>query len=235
MSEPFLALIVPAYHPAQELPDLIERMLGVDPSLFRAAVVVDDGNEPEWQPIFAAVTRVERATVARRPTNGGKGAALKTGIAKVLETWPDIAGIVTADADGQHAPADVARVGRALADSPNHLVLGGRRFGPEVPFRSRVGNEITRTVFRWATGAWLMDTQTGLRGWPRELVRRSLSTPGSGFEYELQALLDTLDAPRIEIPVETIYANENRLSNFRPLRDSFRIYRVLLRHALRRP
>jgi glycosyltransferase involved in cell wall biosynthesis len=233
MGEPPLVLIVPAYHPADRLPDLIARMLDAGRSLFRAAIVVDDGNEKEWMPIFAAVSRLPRAIVRRRETRGGKGAALKTGIGTALETWPDAAGVVTADADGQHAPADVARVGRALAASPDHLVLGGRRFGPTVPFRSRAGNEMTRAVFRWATGASLMDTQTGLRGWPRELARRSLSAEGDGFEYELEALLGALDAPRIEVPIETIYEDENRLSNFRPLRDSFRIYRVLARHALR--
>lgn len=227
-----LALVVPAYHPAARLPALVRDMLAADPALFRAAVVVDDGNEPQWREIFDQVAAVPRAAVHRRQVRGGKGAALKSGMAHILHTWPDIAGIVTADADGQHAPADVARVGRALAGAPDHLVLGGRRFGPAVPLRSRAGNEITRTVFRWVTGARLMDTQTGLRGWPRELARKSLAARGDGFEYELEALLGALDAPRLEVPIETIYEDANRISNFRPVRDSIRIYRVLLRHVL---
>lgn len=234
MTKPAPALIVPAYHPAQHLPELLRQMLAAQPGLFRAAVVVDDGNEAEWQPIFEAVARVPDAVVVQRPARGGKGAALKTGIAHVLTTWPDVAGVVTADADGQHAPVDVARVGQALAGAPDHLVLGSRRFHPTVPLRSRAGNEITRTVFRWVTGVSLLDTQTGLRGWPRELARRSLLAPGTGFEYELQALLGALDAPRLEVPIETIYENKNRLSHFRPIQDSVRIYSVLARHVLGR-
>ena len=233
MSEP-LALLVPAHHPGQQLADLVQRMLGADVALFRAAIVVDDGNEAEWRPLFDAVGRVPRAVVVRRETRGGKGAALKAGIAHALEAWPDIAGVVTADADGQHAPADVARVGRALAAAPGHLVLGARRFDRSVPLRSRAGNEITRTVFRWITGVALLDTQTGLRGWPRELARRSLQVRGDGFEYELEALLGALDALRLEVPIATIYEDENRLSHFRPIQDSIRIYGVLARHAFGR-
>lgn len=234
MSEPVLVLVVPAHHPAKNLPELIARMLDTDPLIFLAAVVVDDGNEAEWRELFAAVARVPRATVVRREMRGGMGAALKTGFGHALEAYPSAVGMVAADADGQHAPADVVRVARALAGAPDHLVLGARRFGDSVPLRSRAGNEITRAVFRLVTGVALLDTQTGLRGWPRDLVRRNLTAAGSGFEYQLETLLGALDAPIIEIPIETIYENKNRLSHFRPLYDSLRIYRVLARHALRR-
>lgn len=222
-----LALVVPAHHPIDQLADLIREMLAADPSLFTAAFVVDDGNETEWQATFDAVAQVAGAIVVRRHQNGGKGAALKTGIRAALNAVPNLGGLVTADADGQHAPADVARVGRALAASPTHLVLGARRFGPNVPFRNRAGNEITRSVFRWITGTMLLDTQTGLRGWPRAAL--DLAIEGDGFEYEVATLLAALDMPRTEVAIETIYRDSNRLSHFRPVRDSVRIYRVLLR------
>lgn len=225
-------LIVPAHHPLQSLPDLVSEMLTIDPDLFGAAIVVDDGNEREWQPIFDAISRIPSAHVLRRETNGGKGAALKAGSADAIARWPDTIGIVTADADGQHSPADVARVARALVGAPDHLVLGARQFSANVPLRSRAGNELTRTLFRVVTGAQLMDTQTGLRGWPREAARRNLSIRGDRFEYELSALLASISLPRIEVPIETIYRDSNRLSHFRPLQDSVRVYSVLLRYAL---
>ena len=227
-------LTVPAHHPLRSLPDLVRDMLSVDPGLFAAAIVVDDGNEPEWQDIFDAIKRIPSAFVLRRETNGGKGAALKAGAADAIARWPDTIGIVTADADGQHSPKDVARVARALQQSPDHLVLGGRQFSAEVPLRSRAGNEITRTLFRLVTGAQLMDTQTGLRGWPREAARRNLAIKGDKFEYELAALLANISMPRIEVPIETIYQDSNRLSHFRPLQDSVRVYSVLVRYALTR-
>jgi glycosyltransferase involved in cell wall biosynthesis len=227
-------LLVPAHHPLQSLPDLIRDMLMTDPGLFAAAIVVDDGNETEWAKIFDTIRQIPLASVLRRETNGGKGAALKAGAAEAIARWPDTAGIVTADADGQHSPKDVARVARALVGAPDHLVLGARVFSADVPFRSRAGNELTRTLFRLVTGAQLMDTQTGLRGWPREAARRNLSITGDKFEYELAALLENISMPRIEVPIETIYQDSNRLSHFRPLQDSVRVYSVLLRFALTR-
>jgi glycosyltransferase involved in cell wall biosynthesis len=227
-------LLVPAHHPLQSLPDLIRDMLTIEPDLFGAAIVVDDGNEAEWQPIFDAIKQIPNANVLRRATNGGKGAALKAGAAEAIARWPETAGIVTADADGQHSPKDVARVARALARAPESLVLGARQFSADVPLRSRLGNELTRTLFRVVTGAQLMDTQTGLRGWPREAARRNLSIKGDKFEYELAALLESLSLPRIEVPIETIYEDSNRLSHFRPVQDSVRVYSVLLRFALTR-
>jgi glycosyltransferase involved in cell wall biosynthesis len=234
MSGSTLALVIPAFNPAAGLPDLARSMVEADPSLFVAVVVVDDGSRPECAGIFQAVQRGPRAVVVHRETNGGKGAALKLGFAHVLRGWPDLAGVVTADADGQHAPSDVARVARALAATPDRLVLGVRAFVGRVPLRSRVGNVVTRALFRLATGTAIGDTQTGLRGWPRAHMERALDLPGNGFEFELEALFDALDGPITQLAIETIYSKANESSHFRPLQDSLRIYRVLARHAVRR-
>lgn len=227
-------LIVPAYHPLDSLADLFRDMLTTEPGLFAAGIVVDDGNEARWQSIFEAVKKIPSASVVRRETNGGKGAALKLGAAEALRRWPDTLGIVTADADGQHRPKDVASVARALIAAPDSLVLGARVFSGKVPLRSRFGNELTRALFQTITGAKLMDTQTGLRGWPRGAAERNLNVRGEKFEYELASLLNSLAMPRVEVPIETVYEQGNRLSNFRPLPDSYRIYKVLLKYAVTR-
>jgi hypothetical protein len=61
--------------------------------------------------------------------------------------------VVTVDADGQHTPEDAQRV---CAEAETHyaaLVLGSRSFSGKVPLRSKLGNTITRGVFRMAAGA----------------------------------------------------------------------------------
>ena len=223
-------LVVPAYNPTAGLPDLVHRILAASPPLLAGAVVVDDGSAAPARSVFAAVEQVAGAVVLRRGGNGGKGAALKDGFAHALERWPAAIGVVTADADGQHDPDDVLRVARALTAHPDHLVLGVRAFEGPVPLRSWIGNRSARALVRLLTGGRFTDTQTGLRGWPRVMAERSGRLSSNGYDFELDALLAFRDVPRIEVPIATIYLDENRHSHFRPVRDSLRIGRVLWRH-----
>jgi putative flippase GtrA len=167
----------------------------------------------------------------RHAVNLGKGAALKTGFNFALCEFPDCAGVVTADADGQHDPDDVARLARALMDSPQTLILGAREFGRGVPLRSRLGNLVTRRVLRAVSGLALRDTQTGLRAIPLDFARKLLPLSSSGYEFELDMLLACKASRRAiaEVPIRTIYLDGNAASHFNPIFDSMRIYFVLMR------
>lgn len=232
-----LALVIPAYRPAAELAGLVREVQARDEGrLFAHIVIVDDGSEAGHAPAFEAASLDGRVRVIRHAVNLGKGAALKTGFNHVLVAFPNIQGIVTADADGQHTAGDILRVGRALQDQPDRLVLGTRQFQGPVPARSRAGNLITRTVFRALTGIALDDTQTGLRGWPRAYCAECLRIPINGYDFELECLLAARGSaaarrPFLQVPIETIYADGNPSSHFNPLRDSMRIYFVFLRYC----
>jgi len=140
-------------------------------------------------------------------------------------------GVVTADADGQHAVKDIVAVAQRLRDTPDALVIGTRRFVGEVPWRSRLGNSATRLVFRLLVGKKLQDTQSGLRGIPRDYIPRLLRIEATGYEFELDMLITCKHGqwPIAEQPIETIYLEGNKSSHFDPLWDSMKIYFVLLR------
>jgi glycosyltransferase involved in cell wall biosynthesis len=223
-----VAALIPAYRPAPVLIDIVGSLAR---SGFQAITVVDDGSGAGYAWIFQRVSRLNNVTVIRHAVNLGKGAALKTGMNHVLVNYPGVAGIVTVDADGQHHPDDVARVARRFAEKPEALVLGARAFAGHVPLRSRLGNSITRAVMRVVVGQRITDTQTGLRAIPRLLVERMLTVPASGYEFELEMLIAAkhLGFQIVEQPIQTIYEAGNPTSHFDPLRDSMRIYFVLLR------
>jgi glycosyltransferase involved in cell wall biosynthesis len=223
-----IALLIPAYQPGGALVEIVKSL--AEPG-FTAIVVMDDGSGPEYAGIFELLRQFERVRIIRHAVNLGKGAALKTGMNYALVEFPGLAGIVTADADGQHDPADVRRVARRFAEKPEALVLGARTFSGYVPLRSRLGNSITRSIMRLVVGHRLSDTQTGLRAIPRGLIERMLSVPASGYEFELEMLIAAkhLGVEVIEEPIRTIYVDGNPTSHFEPLRDSMRIYFVLLR------
>ena len=222
-------LLIPAYEPPRSLSALVAELLAS--GAFGAAVVVDDGSADQRRGVFAAIDRVDQADVLRHAVNLGKGAALKTGMNFAACRYPGSVGIVTADADGQHAVSDIVATAESLQSQPRSLILGARSFGADVPLRSRFGNLLTRGVMRVATGAKISDTQTGLRGVPMDFVPELLKLKPTGYDFELDMLLSfRASGGRLrEIPIETIYIDGNRDSHFDPLLDSMRIYFVFVR------
>jgi glycosyltransferase involved in cell wall biosynthesis len=222
------AVIIPAYNPALVLIEILRSlaMRGIG-----AIVLIDDGSAPEYRDLFARAAALPRVRLLRHEINRGKGAALKTGIHFVLEHFPSLAGIVTADADGQHDPDDILRIVTALESNEGTLVMGARRFEGGVPLRSLIGNVLTRHVVNVLLGRRLADTQTGLRGIPASMLARLLELPSNGYEFELEMLLlaHSFSVPILEEPIRTIYEKGNQSSHFRPLVDSLKIYLVLLR------
>jgi putative flippase GtrA len=196
-------------------------------------VVIDDGSGPEFSEVFTALQRFERVTLLRHLINLGKGAALKTALNFIGCTYPESIGILTADADGQHAPEDVLEVARTLSRNPGKLILGGRKFDGDVPLRSQFGNTLTRYVIRIMIGYKLTDTQTGLRGIPIGFIPELLNSKATRYDFELDMLLrwHQLGGEILEVPIQTIYFENNRGSHFNPLLDSMRVYFVFLRFA----
>ena len=223
-----LAVIIPAYRPSAGLVDLV-RTLSARP--FEAIVVIDDGSGADYRPIFAQVAQFSKVHLLRHAVNLGKGAALKAAFNYALCQFPDLIGVVTADADGQHHPEDIESVAGVLEKHPEALVLGSRTFSGEVPLRSRIGNVATRGIVHMLLGRRIGDTQTGLRGIPASLLPHLLRIEARGYEFELEMLITAhrLAIPLIEEPIRTIYEAGNASSHFNPVIDSMKIYFVLLR------
>lgn len=232
-----VVLLIPAYRPSTVLLELVKAIISERAECICAVVVVDDGSGPDFRPIFDELDPQEGVTVLRHAVNLGKGAALKTGFNHVLLAFPHSVGVVTADADGQHAVPDILNLARILATDPNRIALGVRAFTGKVPIRSRLGNGITRYVFLALTGMKLSDTQTGLRTWPRWYCLESLTIQINGYDFELECLLKAHSGPSgrtltvHQVPIKTIYLDGNATSHFNPIRDSMRIYFVFARYC----
>jgi putative flippase GtrA len=201
---------------------------------FAAVVVVDDGSPPESQHLFDDIRMIEGVEVLRHAENRGKGEALKTAFSHVLFRYPDAPGIVTADSDGQHRPDDITAVASELEANPYSMILGVRDFPKGVPWRSGFGNRVSRAFYRAVVGKEIRDTQTGLRGIPMNQVRNLSAIAGSGYDFETECLIMTARSgvELYEIPIQTLYFENNRDSHFRPIRDSLKIYFVFLRFAI---
>lgn len=223
-----MMILIPSYEPDRRLVDLVKRL---NETTTARILVVDDGSGERYQSIFDEV-REAGCTVLTHKSNEGKGNALKTGFRYAQEQGSQ--GVVCADSDGQHLPEDIARIMLAVHRHPNAMVLGSRQFTGNVPLRSRFGNSATRFVYKAVTGTPVQDTQTGLRGYPSELLPWLLQVPGERFEYEMNMLLEAPQAGHriVEVPIETVYLEGNKSSHFRPLADSARIYLPFLKFCM---
>lgn len=222
-----LCVMIPAWKPEQNLVDLVSSLAEAG---FGLALVIDDGSGEAYRGIFEQLEE-RGVTVVRHAVNLGKGRALKTGFNYLLTHHPELAGVVTADADGQHTVPDIVHVGEALLVSGTHPVLGSRTFGVDVPVRSKFGNELTRYIFGFVTGMRLRDTQTGLRGLPLTLLPSLMTLDGERYEYEMTMLAHLCREGQrpVEVSIATVYIENNRSSHFNPVWDSMRIYFVLAR------
>ncbi len=222
-------ILIPAYKPVfDEMVPFIRELR----ESYDKIVCVDDGGGEEFKNVFDECEALG-CVVLKHEVNRGKGAALRTGLSYIKDELKDAGGVITADCDGQHSVPDIKKVTEALFEHPDDMIIGGRRFDKDVPFRSQFGNTFTRILFKLATGISVYDTQTGLRGFPMSLLPELIELPGDRYEYEMNMLLKLRDwgvAP-YEVTIATIYLNENKGSHFNAFRDGLRIAGRILKYT----
>ncbi len=217
-----MTVLIPAFEPDERLIRLVTELKSKSDYNI---VIVNDGSDETFDYIFETVKNIG-CTVLIHKINRGKGMALKTGFAYILDNGDKNSGVVTADADGQHLVDDIIRVANFIPASQKNIVLGVRKFIGNVPLRSTIGNAITRAVFSLVSGEKISDTQTGLRGLPFSILPWLISLEGERFEYEMNMLLKAKAAgiKFTQVDIETVYIAGNMSSHFRTIRDSVRVY-----------
>lgn len=222
-----LTIVIPSYNPDEKLHKVVD---GLRERGFHDIVVVNDGSDEEHLKPFEYVGN--RCTVIHHKENKGKGRAMKTAFAFCMENRKKSLGVITVDGDNQHHPEDVYACGKALLENREHLILGCRNFSSDdVPFKSKYGNNITKGIFSVLCGLKISDTQTGLRAISMEQLPKIAQIRGERYEYETNMLLETknMEMEITEVPIKTIYINDNESSHFNPIKDSIKIYGMIIK------
>jgi glycosyltransferase involved in cell wall biosynthesis len=207
------AVLIPVYNHAGAVVSVIEKVL----ALHLPVWVVDDGSTDGTANCLASISGV---TVLRHQKNRGKGEAILTGFSAMAgkADW-----VVTLDADGQHDPADVPTLIRAIPAGQRPIIIGRREgmIGEDVPWTSRFGRKFSNFWVRAAGGPVLSDTQSGLRIYPLPEAMR-LGVRARRFQFEVEILVRARWAgiPIVEAPVHVSYTpGMKRISHFRPFVD----------------
>lgn len=220
------AVLIPAYQPDEKLIEFVRELHEAG----FPVLVTDDGSGSGYAHIFEAL--LPYAVVVTHERNRGKGEALKTAMSALSSAFPKCHGFITADSDGQHLTKDIIRVSTALYD--NDAVITLREREGRIPFKSRLGNNLSKIVYTLLTSRFYPDNQSGLRGFKLELIPLLLQVKGHSYDYELSALycVEKQHLKVAALPIKAIYINNNANTHFKPVADTLLIYKTLLNYAL---
>jgi glycosyltransferase involved in cell wall biosynthesis len=229
-------VFIPAWNEAASVTAVIE---GVRERLPEADVlVVDDGSVDAT----AARAREAGATVASLPFNQGLGAALQTGYLYALREGYDFCAHL--DADGQHPPAEVARLLEEVRADRADLVIGSRYRDPNAAaqpgedagggedYRPTLSRRIGTSVFRFfltlATRQRFTDTTSGMRAANRRVMALFSENYSPDFA-EIESLqLAVRQGLRVEeVPVRML-ERVGGTSFLTPLRSIFFIFKGMI-------
>lgn len=188
-------------------------------------IVVDDGSSEPGRFAAAALAEAGWATVHRHDRNGGKGAAVKTGIRLAIAAG--FSHVLQIDADGQHDLEDIPRLLAEAERDPEALVLGRPLFDATAPRARLWGRKLTNFWVHVETGGFVIqDPMCGFRIYP---VRAALAVlpraDRMDFDPEIAVRLvwHGLPVRHVDTRVRYLTAAEGGISHFQMGRDNLRI------------
>ena len=229
-----VGIIIPSLDPTEKLIELVENL---HKNNYFNVIVINDGSAKSYNKIFDKLEKDLYVKVLKHEINLGKGQALKTAFLYMLENKKDIEYLITVDSDGQHQINDINKCYDKICTNPNAVVFGCRDFfnnTENIPSRSKFGNRLTHRLLKLFYKINLSDTQTGLRAFSRSNAENFIKVRGERFEYEMNMILECgkQKIEILEVPIETIYLEENKSSHFNPIVDSFKIYSVFFKFII---
>lgn len=177
-----LSLVMPAFNEEATILTAIERVLRQE--CVGELIVVDDGSRDNTAGVLETVTD-PRVIVMIHPVNRGKGAALRTGIARATLPYVGIQ-----DADLEYDPEDLPKLLRPLEQDLADVVYGSRFISGEARrvlyFWHSVGNRLLTFASNVVTNVNLSDMETCYKIFRRELIQSmTLCENRFGFEPEV--------------------------------------------------
>lgn len=217
--------IIPAFNEAAT----IARVVAGAAAQVDAVVVVDDGSTDGTGDVASAAG----ARVIWLDRNGGKGTAVRAGLAEVLAS--DATHVLFMDGDLQHRPEEIPGLVATAATTGAAMVVGERVFVRDrMPASRYWANVIGSWALATLMGVDLKDTQSGFRLVRTDALRAlRLEATGYEFETELVVKLAKRGARIARVPIAAVYGGEQ--SKIRPVRDTTRnivlalVYRFLRR------
>ena len=214
-----LSIILPAKNEAPALAALLPLLRAAQPDA--EIIVVDDGSTDDTR-MICGNSGVECLS---SPYSMGNGAAIKRG---ARAATGDI--LVFMDGDGQHDPADIARLLAKLNEGYD-MVVGARDWSSQ----AGVGRGLANTLYNWLasrmTGHPVLDLTSGFRAVRANKFLEFLHLLPNGFSYPTTSTMAFFRSayPVAYVPIKA--GERVGKSHIKPLRDGIRFLLIIFKIA----
>ncbi len=218
-------VLIPSYNTGAKLGQtVVEALLAWQP----VWVVVDgsdDGSD--------ALVEVPGLRIIRRARNGGKGAAVLTGLVEAQAAG--FTHVLVMDADGQHPAGEIENFMETSQENPDTMILGVPIFDASAPLVRVLGRRISNVLARLETGQNIGDALFGFRVYP---VAALLAVMQAGrymrrYDFDTEAVVRLawrgVQVINRAAPVRYFAPDEGGVSHFRYLRDNISLAAMHLR------
>ncbi|WP_274585309.1 glycosyltransferase family 2 protein [Neisseria leonii] len=216
--------VIPHYNHA----DTVARVAATVRGFGLDTLIVDDGSAAGCRPVLADLAQRDGVSVLYRAANGGKGAAVKDGLAYAAQKG--YTHVLQVDADGQHRLDDIAKLLAAAAEQPEAVVCGWPQYGADAPKARLYGRKITdfwNMLHTFSTD--IKDGMCGFRLYPLApalaVVREEYVGERMDFDTEILIRLYWRGVRPVWIKTPVRYA-AGGVSHFRALDDNVLISKM---------
>lgn len=179
-----VGVVIPAFNAGDQLDQVLSNVKQYLPP--EQVIVVNDGSEDNT----AVIAHGAGVHTLSHRENCGKGAALKSGFAHARQLNWD--GVITLDADGQHAPSCIPQFIDFARSDHCDLVIGYRPFKLGVMPPDRIfSNRVSSAMVSLLAGRHIPDSQCGYRFISMPLLQ-SMKLLGNHYEMETELLVKAL-------------------------------------------
>jgi len=222
-SSPKITAVIPAFNEENTIGRIVEETR----KYVTEVVVVDDGSTDTTRNVALSAG----ATVLTHSINMGYGDALATGFEYVKNNGANI--MVILDGDGQHDPADIARLAAPIISGQADIVLGSRFISngskKDIPAYRRFGLGIVNKAWNMSsTSENVTDTQCGFRAYSRNAIDKiDIQEAGMSASLEILDQAGKSNLRLMEVPVKVGY--EGDTSTYKPSRHGMELVNYVLK------